>query len=82
MGCTATFPLHLVVLVFYSAIIEHTNQVIFLEDDDVAAVTKGSLTLHRIKRNQLNESAVREVITLKMELQEIMKGKFIKVLIG
>ncbi len=26
-----------------SAIIEHTNRVIFLEDDDVAAVSKGSL---------------------------------------
>ncbi|XP_060568038.1 glutamine--fructose-6-phosphate aminotransferase [isomerizing] 2-like isoform X6 [Ruditapes philippinarum] len=59
-----------------SAIIEHTNQVIFLEDDDVAAVTKGSLTLHRIKRNQLDESSVREVITLKMELQQIMKGNY------
>lgn len=59
-----------------SAIIEHTNQVIFLEDDDVAAVTKGSLTLHRIKRNQLDESNVREVITLKMELQQIMKGNY------
>ncbi|XP_045211624.1 glutamine--fructose-6-phosphate aminotransferase [isomerizing] 2-like isoform X4 [Mercenaria mercenaria] len=59
-----------------SAIIEHTNQVIFLEDDDVAAVSKGSLTLHRIKRNQLDESNVREVITLKMELQEIMKGNY------
>lgn len=47
---------------------------IFLEDDDVAAVAKGSLTLHRIKRHQLDESNVREVITLKMELQEIMKG--------
>lgn len=58
----------------FSAIIEHTNQVIFLEDDDVAAVTKGCLTLHRIKRNQLDESGVREVITLKLELQQIMKG--------
>jgi len=47
--------------------------VIFLEDDDVAAVTKGSLTVHRIKRS-LDESSVREVITLKMQLQEIMKG--------
>ena len=25
--------------VFFSAVIEHTNKVIFLEDDDVAAVT-------------------------------------------
>ena len=51
-------------------------QVIFLEDDDVAAVINGDLTIHRIKRdlNDPNESTVREVITLKMEIQEIMKG--------
>ena len=60
-----------------SAIIEHTNQVIFLEDDDVAAVSNGDLTIHRIKRdfNDPNESNVREVITLKLEIQEIMKGE-------
>lgn len=58
-----------------SAIIEHTNQVIFLEDDDVAAIKNGCLTIHRIKRT-LDESTVREVITLKLELQEIMKGNY------
>ena len=49
---------------------------IFLEDDDVAAVTDGRLTIHRIKRNfdDPNESSVREVVTLKMEIQQIMKG--------
>ncbi len=59
-----------------SAIIEHTNQVIFLEDDDVAAVRNGKLNIHRIKRNfdDPQESTVREIITLKMEIQEIMKG--------
>ncbi|NXT90270.1 GFPT2 aminotransferase, partial [Anhinga rufa] len=34
-----------------SAIIEHTNRVIFLEDDDIAAVTDGKLSIHRLKRN-------------------------------
>ena len=58
-----------------SAIIEHTNQVIFLEDDDVAAIQKGCLSIHRIKRT-MDESTIREVITLKMELQEIMKGNY------
>ena len=56
-----------------SAIIEHTNQVIFLEDDDVAAVQNGCLTIHRIKRT-LDESTTREVTTIKMEIQQIMKG--------
>ena len=50
---------------------------IFLEDDDVAAVMNGSLTIHRLKRNfdDPNESTVREVISLQMEIQQIMKGK-------
>ena len=30
-----------------SAIIEHTNRVIFLEDDDVAACKNGVLSIHR-----------------------------------
>ncbi|CAH1795223.1 unnamed protein product, partial [Owenia fusiformis] len=58
-----------------SAIIEHTNQVIYLEDDDVAAVTDGNLSIHRVKRS-LDDTGLREVITLKMEIQQIMKGNF------
>lgn len=58
-----------------SAIIEHTNKVIFLEDDDVAAVTDGCLTIHRMKRS-IDDSTVREVTTLKMEIQQIMKGNY------
>jgi glucosamine--fructose-6-phosphate aminotransferase (isomerizing) len=34
-----------------SAIIEHTNRVLFLEDDDVAAVNGGVLSIHRINRS-------------------------------
>ena len=30
-----------------SAIIEHTSKVIYLEDDDVACVQKGVLSIHR-----------------------------------
>lgn len=62
-----------------SAIIEHTNQVIYLEDDDVAAVSlDGKLNIHRLKRNldDPKESTVREIITLKMEIQQIMKGDY------
>jgi len=60
-----------------SAIIEHTNQVIYLEYNDVAAVgASGHLTIHRIRRScdNPNESTCRELITLQMELQQIMKG--------
>lgn len=58
----------------YSAVIEHTNRVIFLEDDDVAAVVDGRLSIHRIKRTA-GDHPGRAVQTLQMELQQIMKGK-------
>ncbi|CAH8608973.1 unnamed protein product [Heterobilharzia americana] len=56
-----------------SALIEHTDKVIFLEDDDLAAVRDGQLTIHRLSRGA---SATREVVTLQMELQQIMKGNY------
>lgn len=59
---------------FCSAVIEHTNRVIFLEDDDVAAVVDGRLSIHRIKRTA-GDHPGRAVQTLQMELQQIMKGK-------
>jgi glucosamine--fructose-6-phosphate aminotransferase (isomerizing) len=59
-----------------SAIIEHTNKVIFLEDDDVAAVKNGVLSIHRVTRSLDDSSSNREVVTLKMEIQQIMKGNF------
>lgn len=58
-----------------SAIIEHTNRVIFLEDDDVAAVKDGALSIHRLKR-LLDDTHAREITTLKMEIQQIMKGNY------
>ncbi|KAE8614392.1 hypothetical protein XENTR_v10008142 [Xenopus tropicalis] len=58
-----------------SAIIEHTNRVVFLEDDDVAYVAEGKLSIHRIKRSMGDESS-RAIQTLQMELQQIMKGNF------
>ncbi|XP_060792356.1 glutamine--fructose-6-phosphate aminotransferase [isomerizing] 2 [Neoarius graeffei] len=58
-----------------SAIIEHTNKVIYLEDDDIAAVAEGKLSLHRVSRSA-GEDPVRVIQTLQMELQQIMKGNF------
>ena len=60
-----------------SAIIEHTNRVIFLEDDDVAAVeVTGALSVHRMKRDPTSSaSPVRAVQTLDMEIMQIMKGR-------
>lgn len=58
-----------------SAVIEHTNRVIFLEDDDVAAVMDGRLSIHRIKRTA-GDYPARAIQTLQMELQQIMKGEW------
>jgi len=61
-----------------SAIIEHTNQVIYLEDNDVASVSQGMLTIRRMCVNSADhaQSTVREITTLKMQIQQIMKGSF------
>lgn len=59
-----------------SAVIEHTNQVIFLEDDDVAVVKDGRLTIHRVKRGNVNEPSHREIHELLLEIQQIMKGNY------
>merc|ERR1711971_36084 len=60
-----------------SAIIEHTNRVIFLEDSDVASVKGGVLTIHNVDEDMVKETGgAREVTVLKMEIQEIMKGSF------
>lgn len=59
-----------------SAVIEHTNRVIYFEDDDVAAVKDGSLSIHRIRRAGGDDPQKREITTLKMELQQIMKGNY------
>lgn len=60
----------------HSAIIEHTNKVLYLEDNDVAVVTGGNLSIHRVNR-QAGEDPVRAIQTLQMELQQIMKGQMI-----
>jgi len=59
-----------------SAIIEHTKQVIFLEDGDVAGVLDGGLSIHRLKKSRTNEPQTRAVLSLQMEMQQIMKGNY------
>jgi len=60
-----------------SAIIEHTNRVIYLEDDDTACVRDGGLTLHRRKNKEgLGNDTSRDINKLELELQQIMKGNF------
>uniref|UniRef100_UPI00358FE2A3 glutamine--fructose-6-phosphate aminotransferase [isomerizing] 2-like n=1 Tax=Myxine glutinosa TaxID=7769 RepID=UPI00358FE2A3 len=57
-----------------SAIVEHTRRVIFVEDDDVAAVSGGHLSLHRVCRGPGQDC--RALQTLEMELQQIVKGSY------
>ncbi|XP_026198997.1 LOW QUALITY PROTEIN: glutamine--fructose-6-phosphate aminotransferase [isomerizing] 1-like [Anabas testudineus] len=77
---TCLFPVDEKAVEYYfasdaSAVIEHTNRVIFLEDDDVAAVMDGRLSIHRIKR-KTGDYPARAIQTLQMELQQIMKGNY------
>ncbi|XP_075894993.1 glutamine--fructose-6-phosphate aminotransferase [isomerizing] 1 [Nelusetta ayraudi] len=77
---TCLFPVDEKAVEYYfasdaSAVIEHTNRVIYLEDDDVAAVSEGRLSIHRIKR-RAGDYPARAIQTLQMELQQIMKGNF------
>ncbi|CAL4076784.1 unnamed protein product [Meganyctiphanes norvegica] len=61
---------------YASVIIEHTDRVIYLLDKDVASVDKDRvLHIHRISHNHDNPLN-RENTTLKMEIQQIMKGHF------
>jgi len=61
-----------------SAIIEHTQKVVYLEDNDVAAIANGVLSINRITREGHKDptTGAREVTTLTMELEEIMKGEY------
>jgi glucosamine--fructose-6-phosphate aminotransferase (isomerizing) len=60
-----------------SAVIEHTNQVIFLEDDDVAVVKNGNLSIHRVRAHtDINQPQSREIHELLLEIQQIMKGNY------
>lgn len=45
-----------------------------MEDDDIAVVTNGILSIHRVNR-QAGEDPIRAIQTLQMELQQIMKGQ-------
>jgi glucosamine--fructose-6-phosphate aminotransferase (isomerizing) len=58
-----------------SAIIEHTKRVLYLEDNDIAHIDEGELHIHRLRRED-GVSAIRSILTLEMEMAEIMKGSF------
>ncbi|CCE72854.1 Piso0_000453 [Millerozyma farinosa CBS 7064] len=58
-----------------ASVIQHTKKVLFLEDDDIAHIYDGELHIHRAKKSA-GESTTRQIQTLEMELNEIMKGPY------
>lgn len=64
---------------FSSAIIEHTNQVVYMEDGDVASINNGNFVIYRKAQTgqDTEKIGIRKVHELKIELQQIMKGKSI-----
>uniref|UniRef100_A0A0K8VYE1 Glucosamine--fructose-6-phosphate aminotransferase [isomerizing] 2 n=1 Tax=Bactrocera latifrons TaxID=174628 RepID=A0A0K8VYE1_BACLA len=50
-------------------------KICIIQDDDVAAVRDGTLSIHRLKKC-LDDPHAREITTLKMEIQQIMKGNY------
>ncbi|KAM9921058.1 hypothetical protein OXX80_012294, partial [Metschnikowia pulcherrima] len=59
-----------------ASVVQHTKKVLFLEDDDIAHVYDGELHIHRAKKISANEPTQRQIQTLEMELNEIMKGPY------
>ncbi|ODV78475.1 isomerising glucosamine-fructose-6-phosphate aminotransferase [Suhomyces tanzawaensis NRRL Y-17324] len=58
-----------------ASVIQHTKKVLFLEDNDFAHIYDGELHIHRSKRSE-GDTTTRQIQTLEMELNEIMKGPY------
>ena len=61
-----------------SALVEHTKSVVVLEDDDVAHIAAGRYHVyhHHGRPGQQHESVARVILTLQMEVSQIMKGEY------
>lgn len=60
-----------------SALVEHTNKVMYLEDNDIAHVSSGNVFIHRPhSRAKETGSEMREIKTIETELAAIMKGNY------
>lgn len=55
-----------------SAIIEHTKKIVYLEDGDIISTKEGAMSIIRPKLR--GATLTREIQTVEMELQELMKG--------
>ena len=59
-----------------ASVVEHTKKVLYLEDNDIAHIYDGELHIHRAKKNTGDESTIRKIHDLDIELNEIMKGPY------
>ncbi|KII60673.1 Glutamine--fructose-6-phosphate aminotransferase [isomerizing] 2 [Thelohanellus kitauei] len=59
-----------------SSIIDHTKQIIYLEDGDIAHIKDGHLYIHRYHKYQIDRVLLQEAQTVHMKLHEIMKGSY------
>ncbi|KII63945.1 Glutamine--fructose-6-phosphate aminotransferase [isomerizing] 2 [Thelohanellus kitauei] len=59
-----------------SSIIDHTKQVVYLEDGDVAHIKDRHLYIQRYHQSQNERVLLEETQTMKMELPQIMMGPY------
>ncbi|KAG1675057.1 hypothetical protein FOA52_002716 [Chlamydomonas sp. UWO 241] len=59
-----------------SAILEHTKRVIYLEDNDVLHLTGGGYGIYNTTGQDVEEAVPRMLLTLQMEVEQIMKGGY------
>mmetsp|Transcript_5978 Transcript_5978/g.15895 ORF Transcript_5978/g.15895 Transcript_5978/m.15895 type:complete len:698 (-) Transcript_5978:1845-3938(-) len=57
-----------------SAVVEHTKRVIVLEDNDVLHLTGGGYGIYNTAQQDVEEAVPRVLLTLQMEVEQIMKG--------
>ncbi|KAJ5613847.1 hypothetical protein N7528_007501 [Penicillium herquei] len=59
-----------------SAIIEHTRQVIYLQDNDIAHIWRGQVKIVKTADAESKLGCLRKVETINLQLQDIMKGSY------
>uniref|UniRef100_A0A7S0WPK8 glutamine--fructose-6-phosphate transaminase (isomerizing) n=1 Tax=Chlamydomonas leiostraca TaxID=1034604 RepID=A0A7S0WPK8_9CHLO len=59
-----------------SAVVEHTKRVIVLEDNDVLHLTAGGYGIYNTSQQDVEEAVPRVLLTLQVEVEQIMKGGF------
>ncbi|KAH9411093.1 SIS domain-containing protein [Ordospora pajunii] len=70
-------PLEVFVSSDACALVEHTRNIVYLEDGDIAHVSNGNVLVHRLIAKENDTTAgTREVKAINMELSSIMKGEY------